>query len=310
MDKNGITDELLALVARLCYLDEVPQREVAELVNVSQAKVSRLLAMARERGIVRISVSEYQPRRPDLERQLSGRFNLKDAVVVKARGDLRPEQARRMLGRFAAAALAERLRPGLTVGLAGGRTIKELIEGLADSAGLTVVQLMGNVGPRPEPTDASELGRTLANRGAFLALNAPVFATDAASRGSFLKHEQIRTVMDSFERLDLALVGVGVPGNSIFNGVLSDEQLVNLEKAGVVGEICGRFFDTDGQECDTEFKDRVISVDFAALRRIPKVYGVVSGGDRSEAIAAALKGGLVNALIIDEQGAERLLASQ
>jgi len=120
MSKQPITDDFLTLVARLCYVDKLPQQEVAAMVNVSQAKISRLLAMARERGIVQISVSEYRPRLQDLEQELRGRFALQDAIVVKSGGEPQSEQARRMVGHFAAASLAEKLVAGGKVGLAGG----------------------------------------------------------------------------------------------------------------------------------------------------------------------------------------------
>ncbi|MCX5955604.1 MAG: ECF-type sigma factor, partial [Cyanobacteria bacterium] len=57
-------DEQLRVAARLYYLDGVSQTEVAKMVRVSQAKVSRLLAIARERGIVRITVEDYDPQNP------------------------------------------------------------------------------------------------------------------------------------------------------------------------------------------------------------------------------------------------------
>jgi hypothetical protein len=56
---NDYSDERLRLVARLYYLDGLGQSEVAKFAKVSQAKVSRLLALAKERGIVRITVADY-----------------------------------------------------------------------------------------------------------------------------------------------------------------------------------------------------------------------------------------------------------
>ena len=58
---NEYSDDQLRLVARLYYLDGLGQSEVARFAKVSQAKVSRLLTVARERGIVRISVADYEP---------------------------------------------------------------------------------------------------------------------------------------------------------------------------------------------------------------------------------------------------------
>src|SRR5688572_14653473 len=73
---HDYTDDRLRLVARLYYMDGLGQSEVARFAKVSQAKVSRLLALAKERGIVRITVADYEPRRRELEAQLIARFGL------------------------------------------------------------------------------------------------------------------------------------------------------------------------------------------------------------------------------------------
>ncbi|MBP7977695.1 MAG: hypothetical protein KA122_12815, partial [Verrucomicrobia bacterium] len=77
------SDEQLRLAARLYYVDGLGQREVARLAKVSQAKVSRLLAAARERGIVHISVAEYKPHNKKLEHALRREFGFRTVAVIK-----------------------------------------------------------------------------------------------------------------------------------------------------------------------------------------------------------------------------------
>ena len=52
-----------------------------------------------------------------------------------------------------------------------------------------------------------------------------------------------------------------------------------------------------------------ISIELAQLRRIPLALAVVSGTDRTAAIEAAIRGGLIKGLVIDEVGAAALLMS-
>src|SRR5687767_7818153 len=111
------SDEHLALIARLYYLDGLAQNEVAKLANVSQAKVSRLLALAKDRGIVRISVTEYDPRRRDLEEQLRARVGLAQAIVIKASQGAKGEELRRAVGYFGAPVLESLLAPNDIVAL-------------------------------------------------------------------------------------------------------------------------------------------------------------------------------------------------
>lgn len=312
---HDYSDERLRLVARLYYLDGLGQSEVAKFAKISQAKVSRLLALAKERGIVRITVSDYEPRRRELEDQLCSRLGLSAAVVIKASDGLEGANLRRAVGHFGAAVVESMINPRNIVALAGGRTIHALASQLPTNLtkSPTVVQAMGSVDSSVNAFDAPEVGRVMAQRlgGAFLALNTPAFIPEKRTRDSLLDLEQVRSVRDHLGRANVAIVGLGTLANSVFveRKVLDAEMISELEKAGAVGEICGRFFDADGAECATPWRDRVISVQMDQLRKTPQVIGIVSGSDRSPAILAAIRGQLIKALVIDELGATALLAS-
>jgi DNA-binding transcriptional regulator LsrR (DeoR family) len=90
-------------------------------------------------------------------------------------------------------------------------------------------------------------------------------------------------------------------------GVLAAGDIDRLERRGAIGEVCGRFFDAAGAECDTPFRDRVVGIGLDDLRRVRQVVAVVTGGDRRDAILAAVRGGLIKGLAIDRAGAEALL---
>jgi DNA-binding transcriptional regulator LsrR (DeoR family) len=312
---NDFSDDQLRLVARLYYLDGLGQSEVARFAKVSQAKVSRLLALARERGIVRITVADYEPRRKELEDRIQSRFGLVSVAVIKGQGSLEAADLRRTVGHFGAAVVDRLLQPRDIVALAGGRTIHDLVHHLPESGAkaLTVVQAMGSVDSSASVFDAQEIGRVLVKRlgGAFLSLNTPAFIPEKRTRDALLELPQVRSVHENLGRARVALVGLGTLTNSVFveRGPLDAAMLADLRRAGAVGEVCGRFFDARGNECATAWRDRVISVQVAQLRRIPLAIAIVSGTDRTAAIEAAVRGGLIKALIIDEAGAAALLAA-
>lgn len=312
---NDYSDDRLRLVARLYYLDGLGQSEVAKFAKVSQAKVSRLLALAKERGIVRITVADYDPRRRELEDQLRARLGLQQAVVIKSSEGLEGADLRRAVGHFGAAAIDAFIQPRDTVALAGGRTIHELVHHLPSTRtkALTVVQAMGSVDSTVNAFDAQEVGRVMAQRlgGNFLSLNTPAFIPDKRTRDALLELEQVRRVHEQLDRAQVALVGLGTLANSVFveRGTLDATMIRELERAGAAGEVCGRFIDADGNECATTWRDRVISVKIEQLRKIPQVIGVVSGNDRTSAILAAIAGNIVKSLVIDELGASALLAA-
>ena len=312
-DGDGESRERLAAVARMYYLEDLGQQAIAGIMGISRSQVSRLLTRAREQGIVRITVEAHDPRDRILERRLSERYGLRLAVVVRC-AERAPEPRRRSIGYVGAPPVAGLIAPGTVLGLAGGRTLAALVERLRAQpgpGGITAVQLMGNIGPLASPIDAVDLSRAAAQRfgGDCYTISAPAIAQDRAARDLFLAHEHIRTVRDLFGGLHLALVGIGSLDDSAFieRGVLDPAALARLREAGAVGEVCGRFYDARGRECPTDFGARVISIDLESLRRCPNVVAVTNGARRAAAIRAALAGGLVRSLVIDDAGALALL---
>jgi DNA-binding transcriptional regulator LsrR (DeoR family) len=92
--------------------------------------------------------------------------------------------------------------------------------------------------------------------------------------------------------------------------VLGPADLDRVRKAGAVGEILGRFYDKAGDEVQTPFRQRVVSIGLEELRRVKRVLAVVAGGNRAAAIRAAVRGGLVKSLVIDDEGAKALLGGK
>lgn len=305
---------LLASVARLYYLDGLSQSEIASIYGVSRSTVSRLLTTARERGVVRVSVDDHDPRDRELEGQLLERFGLRHAIVVRGM-DGAETANRRAVGYFAAPEVARWVSESGIVGITGGRTLGELVRAMRPGTHgnkLAVVQLMGTIGANPSNVDASELSRSLAHRfaGTFHTVNAPAFVEDKRTRDLFLSHSQIASVWTLFSSLDTVLIGIGTLAESMIaeRKVLGGNDVENLRRAGAVGELCGRFFDAAGRECATPMRDRVVSIDLDALRTGRHVIAVTAGGGRRQAIRAAITGGLVHSLIIDDNGARDVLA--
>ncbi len=312
MDETYNDDQLI-LAARLYFIEGLPQAQIGKLVNVSQSKISRMLALARQRGLVRVTVPEYEPRNAALEHRIQELFGIESLVIRVAAGS-KTKDLRQIMGYFAAPIVAGWIRSRSKVAVAGGRTMQSLIESMKPNGRLedvTVMQAMGNIDSSPGAYDAVELGRRLAKaaNGTFLTLNTPAILPDAETCGRFLGLEQIRTVMACLAKADIAFVGVGTLENSVFveRKALGLREIETLRAAGAVGEMLGRFFDARGNECASPLRDRVVSLGLDELRRVPNVVAVVSGADRSEAIQAAIRGGLVKALVIDEGGATSLL---
>lgn len=82
--------ELLLRVARMYYLDQATQNEIARAIGYSRPTVSRLLAEARRRNVVSVTVAHPLEQVLDTERRLVQQFGLKHAVVAASSPGLDP----------------------------------------------------------------------------------------------------------------------------------------------------------------------------------------------------------------------------
>jgi len=304
------TNEQLHLAARLYYVDGWDQAKVADLVRVSQAKVSRLLSLARKRGIVRITVADYDARQRLLENELAKRLGLNTLIIIKAMEDLPVAKVREITAHFATPLIESLIPPGSVVAISGGLSLQTIISQLPmTSHAPTVVQAVGQMGANINLWDAQELGRSMAEKwqGKFLLLNAPVYLPNKTACDAMLKLEQVQAIKRKMQEAAVALVEIRSATNSLLADSLGKAERDILEQAHAIGEICGRYFDHNGAECDSPLKTQSLSIELETLRRIPQSIGVVCGQEEALPALAAIRGGLIKSLITDESTAKAIL---
>jgi len=246
-------------VSTLYYIEGLGQSKVSELAGISQATVSRLLEEARKRGIVQISVKPFTPRDNEIENKIKDLYHLNTAVVIKTTPGHSEENRRRAIGHFAGPIVSNMIQSNSVVCVAAGRHINSLTDNmfpLGNKPGVTFIQAMGDISTHIKEDDAIEITRKLSKRwnGQFLRLQAPAITANSHTYDAFVSHDQIKFVLSRIDNADLAFVGVGVHGNSVFydRDFLKTNDISYLIHKGVVGEICGHFFNKSGEECDTE----------------------------------------------------------
>ncbi|HEX4896944.1 MAG TPA: hypothetical protein VFV53_01140, partial [Candidatus Limnocylindrales bacterium] len=118
----------MRLVAELYYGRDLRQPEIAEMTGFSVSKVSRILAQAREVGIVRITIDSPSDDQPALARELGERFGV-SAWLTPGR-EVEPSAAARLCGVASAEHVAEWLPSSGSIGIAGGYTLDALASAL------------------------------------------------------------------------------------------------------------------------------------------------------------------------------------
>jgi DNA-binding transcriptional regulator LsrR (DeoR family) len=130
-------------------------------------------------------------------------------------------------------------------------------------------------------------------------------------RDALLGEPQISGTLALAERANVALVGIGQPGSESVvtrSGILSEAELQQLRELGAVGDIALRFFDAEGRAVEHEIDVRIVGLTLGQIRQIRRVIGVAGGPDKHDAVRAALRGGLIDVLVTDQESGEYLLA--
>jgi DNA-binding transcriptional regulator LsrR (DeoR family) len=299
--------EQLVRASRLYYELGETQNQIAELLGVTRPQVSRLLKRARAEGIVEIRIVDTTAVDSPAGDVLRRRYDLDHvhlAPTIAGPEDL----TRRMVGRLAAEVLRVAVRPGTTVGIGDGASVLATADALEETAtpvAVTVVPLCGgfwSTGQEREPYRriAEALGAQV--RG----LMAPGLVDDAATRTALVAHAGIRAIAELWDRLDVALFGIGGPAWSA--SLVGEAIETQLEAAEAVGEVLVAPFDIDGRFVCPALRDRVIAFDARNLGRVPAAIGLASGEAKVRPILGALRAGIVRTLVTDVATAESVVA--
>jgi lsr operon transcriptional repressor len=306
------SDDLLARIAWLYYIEGLTQKEVAWRFNMSRVKVTRLLKKARERGLVEIRIANVRTSHLPLESSLREKFNLSDAMVIPT--PVRPEELRPALGEATAVYLGRFLQPDMLVGLGMGRTLAEIPNYMQpqEDGMCHFIEMVGGIGRRGLSFDSYKVSSLLADRcgGEVEHVYTPVIVETATARDVFLRDPQIRSVLDRAAGSDLALVSVGTVDldSFLFQAAYTDETgIEKLQNQGAVGDVLGHFFDINGQPVASSIDERFIGLSLDELARIPTVVCVAGGLPKVPSILGALRGKYVSVLITDEETALALL---
>jgi DNA-binding transcriptional regulator LsrR (DeoR family) len=307
---------LIAAVAQLYHEERCTQNEIANKLRLSQGTVCRLLQRAEEQGIVRITVIPPEGTFVDLEELLEHKFGLAQVIIARAASDSE-ESVQSVLGAAAAHFLETTLKPLEVIGVASwSATLLSMVEQMRPIwkvADCQVVQILGGLGDPSAEKHAHHLVRQLARlvQGEAHFLAAPGIMDSKAAADILAQDPQVRETMALFDRITVALVGIGPIEPSSWlaasDNCFSLAELQTLEAKGAVGNICLRFYDTRGEEIVDALGVRVFGLELARLKSIPSVVGIAGGKRKHQAILGALRGRWVNVFITDQFSAEALV---
>lgn len=308
---------LVVKVARLYHTHGRRQSDIATRLQVSQSRVSRLLAQAEETGIVRTVVTARPEIHSELEEQVEQRYGLNEVHVFDAVSADDAEFVRDLAHAMAAVLEQSQLRAP-TIGFTSwSRTLRQMVAALQPLRTRTqrVVEMLGDLGPPDVQHAAARSTQLLAGLmdAEPVFLRTPGVVPTREIRELILSQDvYAREALSLLDDLDVALVGIGTcevyPPLRAGENYFTEEQLAEVRSQGAVGQVCLRFLDADGAAIDTPLDDLVVGITTDQLRSARRRWAVAGGPAKYLGIRAALRGGWVDSLVTDAATARFLLS--
>lgn len=304
--------------ARLCYMEQLSQKEIALRLGVSNVTVSRLLHRAKEMGVVQVSFAASYANLLDMSRELKSIYFLNQVIITDPsfayEHELTSKQAVALEG---ARYIQRTISNDDVLGIAWGKTMYYLVQFLnpCRKTASSFVTLHGSISESHPEFDPQALVRriSMAMGGDAHCLLAPGLFSSAQALGERLRNLDVQKIMDSFSCITTSVSGVGsfyqrITSPLLELNYLSEAEIAGLRNAGCYGDFLLRFIDKNGQECCTDLKERTLSIQLNTYLQIPRRLVVASGAYKAHSLRAVLRGGLATVLVIDRPLAEELLA--
>ena len=305
-------EQLLARLAWACEIEGMTQADAAKRFGITRLRVNKALGEARRRGILRISVDSVYAAAVELEWELENKFKLARAIVVPSPQDdasVTPLVAAG-LGAFLGILLQDKKLTRF--GMSWGNTLNLATRHMQplNRPDLEILSIMGGVS-RGSDVNCYEITTRLADlcNSEHSFFTAPLYASSAESQKMFLKQEVIQDMLKKMQSCNAIGLATGDLKSSLLvrDAIPSDVKPSELIELGGVGDIMGYILNANGDLIDHPINNQVIGLSLEELCQIENVIMAAGGLQKVPIIAAALKRGLVDTMVTDENTAKALL---
>ena len=296
--------------AWMYYIAGQNQSEIASQLGTSRPVVQRLIAAAKEEGIVSIGLHHPVANCLDYALLLQEKYRLIECNIVPAFSE---ESTLDSVSFGCYQLMARYLQDDKEkiIGLGSGLTLKKALQRIDfDSQNTRCVALISAMDADGQCNYYDDVPLLLTSKikAKYYQWPAPRYAQTQEEYDMWCTSRLSRSVSAVARQADVIFVGIGPLGTQspIFkDGFINQAQMDEVTAQGGIGEIMGRFIDAEGGVVDSEINRMITSYDIRQ-NQCPRI-AVACGEYKRPAILAALKGGWINGLVTDEHTARWLL---
>ncbi|WEV72026.1 sugar-binding domain-containing protein [Bifidobacterium sp. ESL0790] len=308
----------MAMVAELYWVENMKVESIGHKLGISRSTVSRLLSQARKHHVVEFKIRHEDCSTTKMENALNERYHVY-AQVVPTAANADKTMREQAVGRAAATLLDRLVRPNMVLGVTWGRTIEALSLNLNNHPvrGVQILQLHGFGDSLLYGEDyVTQILTRFGN--AFDAsvhlLPMPAIFDSEHTRQLMYQERSIRRLLTLRDNLDLIITSVGSregpkPSPLFAPGMLTNDDLKQLEKDKVVGNLASTFFRADGSTEDVAINRRSTGLTHREIFKVPIRLFIAGDSSKAKALLVTLRSGFVTHLVVDQSTAEQLLPS-
>lgn len=298
-------ERLRARAVWLYYAEGLKQSDIAAKLGITRVSVVRLLAEARRRNEVRITIRSPLTELANTELELRERYGIDEVILAPVPGP--GEDPTKSMAAAAGAWITSALTDGMRVGVGWGRTLHSALPFIESRTleNLKVISLMGGIAAarRFNPAEfAWRFAETFQGEGYLIP--APALVDSPETKHSLLERCGLASIFEMADNLDLAILSAGGISHlttSYRTGHLSEAERCSLSDAGAVGDVLYNFIDSNGEIVDHPINTRALSVDLKRLRSARQRLLVSGGQDKQAVMRAAIKALAPTVLVTDEE---------
>lgn len=221
----------------------------------------------------------------DIEESIKNYLGLKDVIIIPGDVDNNPTVLKD-LGKAASSYIKKIIKNNNIIAITGGSTIKEVVEAfpkMNNISDVLVVPARGGMGRKVE-SQANTLAASLAKKinASYKLLHIPENVSTEVLDG-LLKESQIKDVINSIQKADILIYGIGNAIHMAKKRESSEEFIKKLEDMGAIGEAYGCYFN---KECQMISENNSIGINLKNAKKITTHIAVAAGKNKIDAIIA------------------------
>ncbi|MCL6087146.1 MAG: hypothetical protein M1475_01925 [Actinobacteria bacterium] len=309
---NFAKAKLLSKVARLYYIENYLQKDIAKKLSLSRVAVSRLLSKAKAQKIVEIKINKLKGDYQDLELEIEKKFKINECVVVPSyENDL---NIFKEIADSLSNILDRMVVNGNYIGVSWGTSLGVISEYLSveKKENIKVIPIIGGLGGIDKGINSNTIAKNFADSfgGISYVINCPAVVESVENKKLLENDTNINQIFKLSEKINIAVVGASDLGSESslykFSNYLK-KDFDYLTKLGVVGVVNLGSIDKNGNHVPNVIDERTIALSIDKLKNIKNVILIAISRRKKDVIKAALKSKMIKVFLTDEETAKVIL---